>query len=124
MLEVFAVDELHHKKRGASVSVRVIHAHDVGVLKSSCGMCFSSKSRLVRVGVFLGQVFNFDGFDGNTAIEVWINPFKNASHCAAAQHAQHVVAAQLRNLLRHKTPPAGGRDSTKCVLCNKSIMQS
>ena len=47
VLEVIALNELHHQVSDVQVTVRVVYADNIGVLQARCGARFSAKTHLV-----------------------------------------------------------------------------
>ena len=99
MLEVVALDELHHQKGDIAVAVGVVHADDVRMLQARSGTRLGTKTHFVFSRSLFRQVLHLDGLDRHPALQIGIASFVDQAHRAFAQHAQQIVSTQF--LERH-----------------------
>ena len=103
VLEVVALDVLHDEERDIAVAVRIVDAHNIGMLQSCGRSRFGAKARFVLEGGFFGQVFHLDGLDRDPAVQVGVAALVNDSHGTLAKDAQKVIPPKL--FQAHKQRP-------------------
>ena len=95
VLEVVALDVLHHQERDVGVAVGVVDADDVGMLQARGGAGLGAEAVLVFGGRLFRQVLDLDGLDGDAPVEVGIAAFIHHAHGPLAKDTEQFVPPQL-----------------------------
>ena len=95
LLQVDAVDELHHQEMDAAGLARVVGPHDVRMIQPSDRLHLAAETadRLGIVQVTMGK-----DFQGDRLVEIDLPGLVDDAHAAAAQFLQQFVVAQAARL--------------------------
>ncbi len=91
LLQIDAVDELHHQKLDAAGLARVVSPHDVRMIQPSDRLHLAAEAgdRLIVVQITMGK-----DFQGHRLVEEDLPSLVDDTHAAAAQFLQQFVVAQ------------------------------
>ena len=95
VLEVVALDELHHQESAVAVAVGVVNTHDMRVLQARRRARLGAKTYFVFGRRFFRQVLHLDGLDRHAAVQVGVVPLVHQPHGAFAQHADQIVSTKF-----------------------------
>ena len=91
LLQVDAVDELHHQEMDAAGLARVVGPHDVRMIQSSDRLHLAAEAA-DRLGII--QVAMGKDFQGDRLVEIDLPGLVDDAHAAVAQFLQQFVVAQ------------------------------
>ena len=94
VLELLALDVLHHDVREIAFGAEVVHLHDVGMVEPRHGAHFALEAQGNLACRSLVERAREDGLDRHPAVERRIEAVVNQAHGAFAEHAPDAVAAE------------------------------
>ena len=95
VLELLALDELHHDVRDVAFFAEVVHLHDVGMVQPRDRLRLAHEPHRVFLGglVFVERALQ-DGLDRDLAVQPGVHALVDDAHRALAEHTYDVVTPE------------------------------
>jgi hypothetical protein len=112
VLELPALDVLHHDVREVAFGGEVVHLHDIGVVEPRHGAHFALEAHGIVARGGLVERAREDGLDRDPAVELGVVAVVHQAHRPLPEHALDLVAAERFEFV-HPWMIQGGSDG--CV---------
>jgi hypothetical protein len=108
VLELLALDVLHHDVRELAFGAEVVHLHDMGMVEPRHGAHFALEAHGIVARGRLVDRARQDGLDRDPAVEARVQSVVDQSHGAFPEHPLDLVAAERCELFHRRMMILGG----------------
>ena len=102
VLELLALDVLHHDVREIAFGSEVVHLHDIGMVEPRHGAHFALEAHGVLARGRLVERARQDGLDRDPAVQRGVQAVVDQAHRAFPEHALDPVAAKRFECLHRR----------------------